>query len=49
MNPKTSAPLLLPEGYPVLLNDIKTRLRESQIKAALAVKRTDTVLLAAWR
>jgi hypothetical protein len=37
MNPKVSSPLILPESYPILLRDIKTRLRESQIKAALAV------------
>ncbi len=29
--------LTLPESYPLLLQDIKTRIRESQIKAALAV------------
>ncbi len=35
MNPQSS--LTLPESYPLLLRDIKTRIRESQIKAALAV------------
>jgi len=37
MNPKTASPLILPESYPLLLRDIKTRIRESQVKAALAV------------
>ncbi len=35
MNPQSS--LTLPKSYPLLLQDIKTRIRESQIKAALAV------------
>lgn len=37
MNPKPTTVLTLPESYPILLQDIKTRIRESQIKAALAV------------
>lgn len=37
MNPKPSTLLILPESYPVLLEDIKSRIRESQLKAALAV------------
>lgn len=37
MNPQTASPLVLPESYPVLLENIKTRIRESQIKAAMAV------------
>jgi hypothetical protein len=37
MNPKPSTLLTLPESYPLLLEDIKTRIRESQIKAAMAV------------
>lgn len=37
MNPKPAAILALPESYLVLLEDIKKRIRESQIKAALAV------------
>lgn len=35
MNPQSA--LALPESYPLLLQDIKNRIRESQIKAALAV------------
>ncbi len=35
MSPKSS--LILPESYPLFLQEIKTRIRESQIKAALAV------------
>lgn len=35
MNPQTT----LPEGYPTLLESIKTRIRESQVKAAMAVNR----------
>ena len=37
MNPQTTSPLILPESYPILLENIKTRIRESQIKAAMAV------------
>jgi hypothetical protein len=37
MNPKPADILTLPESYPILLEDIKTRIHESQIKAALAV------------
>ncbi|MBX7066438.1 MAG: hypothetical protein K1X28_04335 [Parachlamydiales bacterium] len=36
MNSKTST-LTVPESYPALLQDIKVRIRESQIKAALSV------------
>jgi len=32
-----SEPVALPEGYPALLHDIKERIRNAQIKAALAV------------
>src|SRR5262249_45504153 len=35
MNPQSA--LVLPESYPLFLQDIKNRIRESQIKAALAV------------
>ena len=34
---KTAASLTLPESYPLLLQDIKARIRESQVKAALTV------------
>lgn len=37
MSPKPAAILTLPDSYPTLLEDIKIRIRESQIKAALAV------------
>ena len=37
MNPKLASSLVLPESYSVLLHDIKSRIRESQLKAALAV------------
>lgn len=37
MNPKTASPSMLPESYPTLLEDIKIRIRESQIKAAMSV------------
>jgi predicted nuclease of restriction endonuclease-like (RecB) superfamily len=37
MNPQTTAPLTLPESYPSLLENIKTRIQESQVKAAMAV------------
>lgn len=37
MNPQTASPLVLPESYPVLLENIKTSIRESQIKAAMTV------------
>ena len=37
MNPQTTSPLLLPESYPALLESIKIRIRESQVKAAMAV------------
>jgi predicted nuclease of restriction endonuclease-like (RecB) superfamily len=35
MNPKTS--LILPKSYPTFLEEVKTRIRHAQIKAALAV------------
>ena len=34
----SSSTLLLPQSYPALLENIKTRIRESQVKAAMAVK-----------
>jgi predicted nuclease of restriction endonuclease-like (RecB) superfamily len=37
MNPKAASPVSLPESYVLVLNDIKSRIRESQLKAALAV------------
>ena len=37
MNPKLSTSFTLPESYLFLLQDIKIRIRESQIRAALAV------------
>lgn len=37
MSLQTSSTLLLPESYPVLLENIKIRVRESQIKAAMSV------------
>ncbi len=37
MTTQTSASLSLPESYPVLLENIKIRIRESQIKTAMAV------------
>lgn len=37
MNPQTISPLILPESYPSLLENIKIRIRQSQIKAAMAV------------
>lgn len=37
MNLQNIDPLLLPESYFSLLENIKTRIRESQIKTALAV------------
>ena len=37
MRPKLASPLILPESYSLLLRDIKTRIRESQVKAALTV------------
>jgi len=37
MNPQTTTSLVLPESYPALLENIKTRIRESQVKAAIAV------------
>lgn len=39
MTTQTVAPLSLPKGYPILLENIKARIRESQIKAAMAVNR----------
>lgn len=36
MNPKTASPVSLPENYVLVLNDIKSRIRESQLRAALA-------------
>jgi hypothetical protein len=33
----SSSTLLLPQSYPTLLENIKTRIRESQVKAAMAV------------
>lgn len=37
MTPKTSALLKIPESYALFLTDIKTRIQESQLKAALTV------------
>lgn len=37
MNSQTTSSLTLPESYPALLENIKTRIRESQVKAAMAV------------
>lgn len=37
MNSKVASALSLPESYPVLLESIKTRIRQSQIKAAMSV------------
>lgn len=37
MTNQTSVALSLPESYPALLENIKTRIRESQVKAAMAV------------
>jgi predicted nuclease of restriction endonuclease-like (RecB) superfamily len=37
MNPQTALPSILPESYPTLLEDIKNRIRETQIKAAMSV------------
>lgn len=37
MSPKMASPVFLPESYVLVLNDIKSRIRESQLKAALAV------------
>jgi len=37
MTSETSVTLSLPESYPALLENIKTRIRESQVKAAMAV------------
>lgn len=37
MDPRPASPLILPDSYPLFLQDIKTRIRESQIRAALAV------------
>jgi predicted nuclease of restriction endonuclease-like (RecB) superfamily len=37
MNPQTTVSLTLPESYPALLENIKTRIRESQVKAAMSV------------
>lgn len=37
MNPKASLSLILPGSYSSFLQDIKTRIRESQIKAAISV------------
>lgn len=37
MNPKTASLSILPESYPILLEEIKIRIRESQIKAAMSV------------
>lgn len=36
MNPQT-LPSVLPESYPIFLEDIKTRIKETQIKAAMSV------------
>jgi predicted nuclease of restriction endonuclease-like (RecB) superfamily len=37
MKPQTALPSILPESYPTLLEDIKNRIRETQIKAAMSV------------
>lgn len=37
MTNETSVTLSLPESYPALLENIKTRIRESQVKSAMAV------------
>ena len=37
MKPKSKILSTLPESYPLLLADIKSRIRESQLKAALAI------------
>ena len=37
MESYTTSTLLLPESYPVLLENIKTRIRESQVRAAMSV------------
>lgn len=47
MNLKTISSYVLPESYPDLLQTIKTRLREAQIKAALSVNR-EMILFCWW-
>lgn len=37
MNQKNTSLFVLPESYPIFLEDIKTRIRASQVKAAVAV------------
>lgn len=37
MNSKVASAVVLPESYPLLLESIKTRIRQSQIKAAMSV------------
>lgn len=37
MNSKTTLSVSLPEDYPNFLEDIKTRIQQSQIKAAISV------------
>jgi len=37
MNQQTALPSILPESYPTLLEDIKKRIKGTQIKAAMSV------------